>query len=248
MMSILSKKIGAKNFSFFVFLVLPSLIFASNRNRMYDAYVSGNRTVWIEIVDEMEHSDEIKTLPGKLELIEYYYGMSGYYIGMKKFDLATISINKGEALVDNTLIDNPLNATAMAFKGSFTAFKINLNRLKVLFLGKESLKWLDKALEIDPDNVQALANRGNALIHAPAIFGGDPAKGILMFRKSLALMEKRNQAVGNWFYLHMLITTADAYIRTEQPDKARLYYERALKVEPNFSRVKEKLLPALDKK
>jgi tetratricopeptide (TPR) repeat protein len=231
------------------FFVIASISFgATNRRQLiYEAYVSSNRAQWVQIVSEMERSNEPKTVAWKLELMEYYYGMAGYYIGVKKKDLAAVIIAKGNTLIDGVLREQPKNATAMAYKGAFTAFKINLNRMKVMSLGRESLGWMEKALTADPENIQALADRGNAYVHAPALFGGDPEHGIILFRKGLAAMERKNQATGNWFYLHLLVTTADAYKRTERPEKARQYYERALQVEPHFRYVKETLLPALDK-
>lgn len=224
-----------------------SLGATTRRQLVYEAYVSGNRAQWIQVVRDMERSTENKTQAWRLELAEYYYGLSGYYISAKKNELAAETIQKGEALVNRILKDDPDNATAMSYKSALTAFKINLNRLKVFVLGRESLKWLDKALAADPDNIQALVDRGNALIHAPVIFGGDPDKGINMFRRGLSLMEKKNLVAGNWFYLQVLIATADAYKRTGHPEKARPFYERALAVEPRFRLVRDYLLPALDK-
>lgn len=234
------KKIEARTFLIlvlFVLILFPLQAQTNRRHRMYDAYVSGNRAQWVQIVHEMELSSEPKSLAWELELAEYYYGLAGYYLGIKKNNLAAPIISKGNTLIDGVLKEHPGNATAMAFKGSLTAYKINLNKYKVMILGRESLKWLDKALAIDPENVQALADRGNALMHAPAIFGGDPEAGIRMFRKSLSLLEKRNQTSGNWFYLHLLVTTGKAYQKTGQSEKARPYYERAIQVEPRFRKV-----------
>lgn len=220
----------------------------SRKHRIYDAYVLANRSQWIQVISDMERATDQKTLSWKLELAEYYYGMAGFYIGIKRKDLAETIIEKGDVLVDGILKEHPTNATAMAFKGSMTAFKISLTRYKVLVLGKESLQWMEKAMKTDPNNVQALADRGNAYVHAPALFGGDPELGIQLFKKSLSLLEKRNQASGNWFYLNLLVTTGEAYKRIGQLDKARVYYEKALQVEPRFRYVRETLLPALVKK
>jgi tetratricopeptide (TPR) repeat protein len=220
----------------------------SRKHRIYEAYIHSNRLQWVQVVNDMERSSEPKTLAWKLELAEYYYGMAGYYIGVKRKDLAEVVIEKSNTLIDGILKEYPGNATAMAFKGSMTAFKINLSRYKVLVLGRESLLWMDKALKADPNNIQALADRGNAYVHAPTLFGGDPELGIQLYKKGLALLEKRNLANGNWFYLNLLITTAGAYKRIGQLDKARFYYEKTLQVEPRFQYVKEILLPGLDKK
>lgn len=230
------------------FLLAASVCFGATgrRHRIYEAYVNGNRTQWIQVVGEMERSTEPKTLLWKLELTEYYYGMVGYYIGAKRNDLAAPILLKASALVESALREHPGNATAMAFKGSLTAYKISLNRYKVMVLGRESLKWMEKSLNADPENVQALFDRGNAYVHAPALFGGDVEQGILMYRKALSLLEKRNLTEENWLYLHLLVTTADACKRASHPEKARPYYDRALQVEPRFRLVKDVLLPALD--
>ena len=236
-----------------LFLILLTVLLCplqaqTRKHQIYEAYISGNRAQWIQVVNEMEHSTEPKTLSWKLELAEYYYGMIGYYIGTKRNDLAAPVLIKANALIDGVLKEHTNNSTAMAFKGSLTAFKINFNRYKAMILGMESLKWMDKSLAADPNNIQALFDRGNAYVHAPAIFGGNPEQGILMYRKAISTLEKRNQTTDNWLYLHLLVTTADACKRTGHPEKARPYYERALQVEPRFRFVRETLLPALDKK
>lgn len=235
--------------SLLVFLLTASFSFGatSRKHLIYEAYVNGNRNQWLQVVTEMEHSAEPKTVAWKLELTEYYYGMVGYYIGIKRNDLAAPVLAKGNALVESVLRDHPGNATAMAYKGSLTAFKITLNRMKVMALGRESLKWMEKSLATEPDNVQALIDRGNAYVHAPVLFGGDVEQGIRMYRKAMSQLEKRNQLSDNWVYLHLLVTTADACKKAGHPEKAKPYYERALQVEPRFHLVKDVLLPALNK-
>lgn len=219
-------------------LLLTPIAAQNRRHRIYEAYVNGNRSQWLQVINDMEHSSEPKTLSFKLELVEYYYGMVGYHIGMKRNDLAAPLLAKGNTLVENILKDYPSNATALAYKGSFTAFKISLNRYKVMVLGSESLKWMEKSLAADPDNIQGLFDRGNAYVHAPALFGGDVEQGIMMYRKAMSLMEKRNMIAENWLYLHLLATTADACKRGGHPEKAKPYYDRIQQVEPRFRLVK----------
>lgn len=68
------KKIQARTFLIlvlFVLILFPLQAQTNRRHRMYDAYVSGNRAKWVQIVHEMEHSSEPKSLAWKLELAEY---------------------------------------------------------------------------------------------------------------------------------------------------------------------------------
>lgn len=215
------------------------------RQHMYQAYVNGQMNTWVQIISKMEKTTGNQTLAWHLELTEYYYGLAGYYIDRKKNSLAAPIISKGQDLLNKLVKKHPDNATILAYKGAFIAYRISLNKFMMVTLGLESLKWLEKAYETDPNNLQAITDRANGYVFTPAAFGGDLDKALLLYQKGIAWYEKRNQANGNWLYLNLLVSTAKAYVRHKQPEKARALYKKALQIEPQFRWVKNELLPAL---
>ncbi len=52
----------------------------------------------------------------------------------------------------------------------------------------------------------------------------------------------------DWNYLSLLALIGQSYFAMEDYKNAKIYYEKALKVEPDFLYVKNKLLPELIKK
>ena len=231
-------------------LIIMSFTIQANFNRqkdIYDAFVKGDMNKWMSIIIEMEKTPGIRTKEQKLELTEYYYGLAAYQISKKNYKSAKITINKAELLLDLLLKSDPKNATILAYKGSFTAYKISLDKIKVVVLGKESLKYLDEAYKYDPNNIQALTDKGHALFNAPKLFGGDKNEAIRFFLKSIALIEKNNMTNQNWIYLNNIVQAAKAYTETGQREKARQLYLKVLQKEPNFGWVKNELYPELIK-
>jgi tetratricopeptide (TPR) repeat protein len=223
------------------FLLLTLIIFQlsvctanTRKQRVYESFILGNMTQWIQVVDEMERTPGVKTLAWKLELAEYYYGLIPYYLSKNKDRPAAATLTKTETLLRGILKEHPDNADALAFMGSTAAFKIALDKYKVVVLGKESLQWLKKSLEVDSDNIRALTDQGHALFHAPKVFGGNPEEGLKNYNKAILLYEKKELTKENWLYLNTLVTTAKAYIDLGQSEKAVPLCEKAMKTEPRF--------------
>jgi len=215
---------------------------------IYNAYVNGDMNKWAQIVKTMESSGNIKTIEQNLELIEYYYGLTAYLIGTKKEKQAKVIINKADIILNKLIKSNPKNATINAFKGSFTAFKISLDKYKVVVLGTESMKYLNQAYKLNPNDIQANIDKGNALFHAPGFAGGDKNEALKLFNNAISLMEKNNKDDNNWLYLNVLVQTAQAYSDIDKKDKAVQILEKALKKEPAFTWIKDEIYPEILKK
>jgi tetratricopeptide (TPR) repeat protein len=232
-----------------LFLVSSQIIKANysaeeRKQIVYNSYVSANMTGWERVIKEMERNKgSLTTVSNKLELAEYYYGFTAYCLSKKRKEVALSTLKKGSVLCDQILKQDPENATAMALKGAFVAFEISINRFKMIILGKESLKWLNKAIETNPENTQALTDRANAYFHAPSMFGGDKNRSLAYYEKALKSLEKNNQTKNNWQYLNLYVYIANVYIKLDKKDKAKAVYKTALQKEPNFKWINELLLP-----
>ncbi len=238
-----NKKIG-----FFILLCLSiSCLRAEAQSNykkiIYDTYIGGDIDKWIVIINEMEK--KTNTADQKLELISYYYGYIGHLIRNKNYEKAEIFIPKGEMLINSTLKEQPNNPTLHAHKASFIGFRISLNKLKAFTLGSESDENLEIALKTDPNNVQALVDKGNSLFHMPAIFGGDKVEAMKLFIKAMKIMEQTGKTDQNWFYLNLLTIIGKSYAKLDKLPEAKLVYEKTLRKEPNYKLVKEVLYPEL---
>jgi tetratricopeptide (TPR) repeat protein len=212
---------------------------------IYDAFVTGDMTKWDYVIRTMETSNSIVTVDQKLELINYYYGYIGYLIGKKQFAPAEKYIEKGEKLINQVLRVSPKNATAYSFKGSFVGFKIGIDKCKAIFIGSESKSCINKALEIEPQNVQALIDKGNLLYYSPRFFGGDKKEALNYFLTAAKILERNKETNQNWVYLNLLSIIASAYEKTDKLAEAKQVYEKILLNEPNLGWVKYNLYPNL---
>jgi tetratricopeptide (TPR) repeat protein len=240
----LSNTLPNKLILFLLLLTFTSGLFAktSYSKSIYDAFIVRDMTKWETVVQSMEASHSVTTVDQKLELVSYYYGVIGYLIGKKQYLHAEQLTNKGEALIDQVLKASPKNVTATSYKGSFTGFRVGIKKFKALLLIFDSKKYINKAVEMDPQNVQALIDKGNMYYYAPAIFGGDKKTAINYYLKAAGIMEQKDETSDNWVYLNTLTMIAFAYTKTDNPNAAKQMYTKIMRLEPNITWAKEVLI------
>ena len=86
---------------------------------------------------------------------------------------------------------------------------------------QEALDLLDKALEINPEHVDALYNKGWALVGLEK-----QEEAIVWFDRVLAL---------NPNYIHALNMKGNALLGLDKPEEAIVWYDKALEVDPKYS-------------
>ena len=200
---------------------------------------------WGSIINSMETSNPPTTIEQQLELESYYYGFIGHMLGKKRNDVVDEYLERAEKLNTKILKASPKNPAAHSFKGSFLGFHIGLNRFKSVYLGPESKFFINKAVNLDPNNITALILKGNMLFYAPGMFGGDKEDALELYLKAEKLIEKSNDTDYNWEYLNLLTTLGRAYEHLNRWKDAKLMYEKALQKEPNYHFVKDELYPRL---
>ena len=213
------------------------------RKTIYNCFINHEMYKWGNIIQSIEINNSPSNIEQKLELIDYYYGFVGYLIGKKQLEAAEKYVNKADKLIAMVLKESPKNATAYSYKGSFIGYRIVISKFKAIYLGPESTAYVNKAYELDPQNIQAIIDKGNILYYSPSIFGGDKEEALLFYLKAAKLIETNKDTYQNWAYLNLLTITALAYEKTEQPQRAKLIYDKILRQEPNFYWVKVDLYP-----
>jgi tetratricopeptide (TPR) repeat protein len=213
------------------------------KKTIYYCFINREMYKWANIIHNIETNNPPVTIEQKLELIDYYYGFVGYLIGKKQLELAEKYVNKADKLIVQVLKESPKNATAYSYKGSFIGYRIGISKFKAIYLGPESSAYVNKAYELDPQNIQAIIDKGNILFYSPSIFGGDKEEALKFYLKGAKLIETNKDTYQNWAYLNLLTITALAYEKTEQPQRAKLIYDKILRQEPNFYWVKVDLYP-----
>jgi len=219
----------------------------SHSTSIYNAYVNDNMEKWKNIMDQMEIENDISK-EKKMELLNYYYGYTAYYVGKKDEKKIEKYIEKAEKLIKEILESDPNNSTAYAYKGSFIAFKIGMSKIKAPLLGPEGIRSINKAYELNKNDVQAVADKANMLYYTPSIMGGDKQEAIKFYEKAVELMENKSLIRDNWQYLSILTALAKRYDEMGYTSKAKSTYEKVLKIEPNFKLVRDQVYPDFLKK
>jgi len=218
------------------------------KEKIYDCFVNDKMNEWKKIIDKIEKIEK-KSNSLRLELINYQYGYIGWCLGNNKEDIAEdyldLALKNIEKLEDLNYKLPMINA----YKSAFWGFKIGLAFYKAPFLGPESIKFAEKSVELDPQNYFGYIQLGNIEYYMPATFGGSKTLAIEYYLKAQKILEEDTEAIKNdWNYLSLLITIGQAYTGMENYSMAKKYYEKVLKIEPDFDWVKNELLTELNKK
>ena len=215
---------------------------------IYKAYSRGKMDKWYELMHTCEENVDQNNLEEQLELLSYYYGYTAWLIGAKKNDTAEEYIEISEEIIDKLLEESPENATLMAYKGAYIAFTIGISNLKAIYLGPKSVKYINKSIELDPENIQGNIEKGNSMYYRPSVFGGDKNEAIEYYVKAVKSFEKQGLVVNNWMYINTMTALGQAYEATDQIQQAKLCYEKIIRIFPNFMWVEDELYPDMLKR
>jgi len=207
----------------FIFPVLNAQ--TEKEEGIYEAYISGNMAQWGVEIERFE-GQKPETSREMLQRVEILYGYTAWLIAHQKEKEAKTTIQKAEDLLEIMLGRFPEHATAHA-----------------VFLGMKSHRSLEKALTLDPENVQGLIEKGNMYHYLPGILGGDKEKAASFYLQAIQNMEDENLTKNNWLYLNQLVVLAQIQNELGKTAEAGDTYRKILKTEPNFLWVKDELYP-----
>ena len=213
------------------------------RDSIYKAYSRGKMDKWLKIMDTCEKNVDRDNVVEQFELISYYYGYTAWLVGAEKYDTAEVYIEKSEKIIDELLAESPENPTLLAYKGAYIAFTIGMSNLKAVYLGPKSMKYINRSIELDPENIQGNIEKGNSMYYRPSIFGGDKTEAIEYYVKAVESFEKQELVVNNWMYINTMTALGQAYEATDQIQLAKVCYEKIIRIFPNFMWVEDELYP-----
>jgi tetratricopeptide (TPR) repeat protein len=216
---------------------------ASHKKDIYKAYITNNMSLWASVIDDMQlHRHQSKSF--KMELINYQYGYIAWCIGNGKKDLADKYLTLAEKNLSELEKSGYNLSLVHSYQSAFHGYRIGLNIFKAPFIGLKSIDCAKSAIQIDVENPYGYIQYGNTQYYMPAIFGGSKTVALEYFKKAETLMEQHKMQIQqDWNYLSLLTLIAQAYAETENYDAAMAYYQKMLKIEPNFSWVKNTLYP-----
>ena len=235
------------------FLILIGITFilffgtASNKSKVYKAYISNDMPSWKIVIDEMNRQPA-KSNEFRLELLNYQYGYIAWCIGNKQKKQAENYLELGQKNIEFLEKLSYKPSVINSYKSAFYGFSIGLNVLKAPFIGPKSVECAKLAITQDASNPMGYIQYGNSQYYMPPLFGGSKSVALSYFLKAEQLMEKKHDQVKeNWNYLSLLTIIAKAHTELNEKAKAKACYSKILKIEPEFLWVKNELYPEIIK-
>ncbi len=229
------------------FLVATGVRSADYKTDIYHAYIGNDMKKWKNSIDLMSSQSD-KTNDFILQLINFQYGYIAWCIGNNKKDEAEIYLEAAEKNI--SILEKKAYKLSYlnSYKSAFYGFKIGLNVFKAPFLGPKSIACALSAIEQDQANPYAYMQYANAQYYMPVAFGGSKKTAITYYLKAQKLMETTHEPQQDWNYLSLLAIIGKAYEETGNDNLAQFYYQKILKIEPNFLWVKNELYPKIKNK
>lgn len=217
----------------------------SNKSVVYNAYISNRMPAWKNIIDQLNNQPD-KPNELRLELLNYQYGYIGWCLGNDHKDQAVIYLKLAEENVKFLEAKKLELSLINGYKSALYGFKIALSKFSAPFIGPKSSDCAKQAVLLDPNQPFGYIQLGNVKFHSPSLMGGSKTEAIGYYLKAKAMMEKKGSEIqGDWNYLSLLVTIAQAYESINDTIKAKLMYEEILKFEPGFTWIKDELYPQL---
>jgi tetratricopeptide (TPR) repeat protein len=239
---------GKKYFIIVIGLIFAFNGFASNKEKIYDAYIRSDMQAWKTVIDQMQR-ENTTSAEFLIELVNYQYGYIGWCIGESKNSEAKKYLDMAEKNLEKLEQQKFSPSEINAYKSAFNGFKIGLSPIKAPVLGPKSVNHAKQAMELDKTNPMGFIQNGNCQFYMPAVFGGSKKTAVEHFEYAMKLMEKNTGHIqNNWNYLSLLTLIAQSYDEMNDNTKAELYFKKILEKEPRFVYVKNELFPEFQKK
>ncbi len=224
---------------------------AQNHTQMqyYRPFLTGDMKSWLGELTKAEIGITSKsTVADRLSVITARYGYIGYCLGTKKTLEAEKHVKKMESELDYVLKVSPKNADATALKGALYGFFIALSPYKAVYLGPQSMSYVEEAIKLDKNSPVVNLERGNIEFFTPSTFGGSKKLALQYFESAMKGFENKKMQESNWQYLNTLAQIARCYTSLKDIPNAKLTYEKILKIAPDFKWIRDEEFPAFKKK
>lgn len=206
---------------------------------LYDAYLRQDISLWDEFIETADF--ESMTVRQQLRFLNYEYGYVAAAIGAQADD-AEKHLAAFEKHIDEATLSESFRYT---YQSAAAAYAITFNKSKFVALGTKTIRYANRAVELDSLNPYALSLKANTCFYAPKVAGGDKQKALHYFLRAEQLFRETNCTTYNWNYRVAQLCVAQCYEKLGQLYSAIAQCEAILAEEPNFTYVRDTYLPQL---
>ena len=145
----------------------------------------------------------------------------------------------------------PTESEVLALLSAIHGQRIGQSWRLGMSLGPPCDEWIERALELAPENPRAWLARGTSLHSRPALFGGDEEEALDAFGRAAELFDRGAAADAmrpTWGRADAHAWRGQVLRALGRDDEALAEYHRALEIAPDFGWVRDGLLPSLERK
>jgi len=186
-------------------------------------------------------------------LAQYYLAYTDYRLAIYYMQNKNISqfknYNESAANELKSLLDKDSNnAEVISLLASVYGIQISVDPSLGPTLGAQNAALISQALEIAPNNPRVLLQSGISKLNTPEFFGGSKTKALAYFKKSVKSFESGEEDEDDieWGYFDALAWLGITYTQLKEYSTAVEVYNKALGVEPDYSWIKNALLPSAE--
>lgn len=244
-----------KNFMAITLLLVAFNLHAQDATKkaMYYAYLgndANSTNEWKKAVQNRQQELSKNTSDPKLKyaLLLAQWGLLNATMKTKDEDLFDEYYDPALENLEEITKSDKKWAEPYAIQSAIYGLKMGYSPMQGMILGSKSSSLIEKAKKLNDTSPLVWKIYANSKFFTPEMWGGDIKEAIQAYEKSIALYEANpNDLPFNWFYLDALAFQGQAYLKDGQRAKAISTYEKALKIEPQFTWVKNVLLPKAQK-
>jgi tetratricopeptide (TPR) repeat protein len=178
------------------------------------------------------------------------YRLAVYYMQTKDNIQFENYIESATKELKSLLEKDENNAEVISLLGTVYGIQVSRDPSLGPSLGSQNVALTSQALGIEPNNPRVLLQIGISKLNTPEFFGGSKTKALEYFKKSVKAFETSGESITNieWGYLDALAWLGITYDQLKDYNSAIETFNKALEIEPNFSWVKNNLLPSAQEK
>ena len=186
-----------------------------------------------------------------------------YYLAYTDYKLAIIAMDAQNNIefdryiksatenCEDLLNENEDDVETKALLSGIYGIQIAMNSALGQSLGSKSSMLSAEALGDAPENPRVLLFAGINKLHTPEFFGGSKTKALEYFKKAVNSSENKDSANVSgidWGYIETLAWLGKTYSAIKDFNSAAETFNKALRIEPEYGWIKNRLLPEAEKK
>ena len=228
-----------------IVMLLSGLAHAQDlEQRLYDAYMRADLTVWAQYIDSVVW--DIATPDERARLLNYEYGYAAHAVSLKQTDAAQRLEQFANHLeAHRTYLDSGVYYT---YKASICSFRLSLEKKQIAKQIKGIYDYVDSAMNISPNDPFVLTMQGNVEFFNP--FFGSKQKALKYYLKadSIYIVHGDQYNYPRWNIRALQIPLLQSMEKLGYTEQAIQKCDEILARDPYFPFITELYLPSLLKK